>query len=76
MTELPSNRHGIYPRSNVDDTSLVHAPAYVAATWDGQLSVGPLCGAPAVFRVVSDGAKSWAVGLTPCPKCLALAAQP
>lgn len=45
------NRHQAYPRSS-DGT--VHEEAYVAATFDGQLSVTALCGAT-TFYVVTDG---------------------
>ncbi len=64
---IPENHHHVYPRSNrADGTNLLHAPSYIAALWDGALSVGALCGATTFTNLTSENR----TGLTDCPDCL------
>ena len=68
---IPANRHGVYPKSLQGGRAVLHAPAYVAATWDGQLSVSALCGA-VTFRVVASDHSRAPTQDESCPNCLAL----
>lgn len=67
IDRIPENRHHIYPTSITADGPRLHAPSYIAALWDGQLSVGTLCGSTSFTRITTEAKRA---GYTECADCL------
>lgn len=68
IARIPENRHHVYPTSvPAQGRPLLHAPSYVAALWDGALSVGTLCGAASLSRITTEASRP---AYDDCPDCL------